>query len=1048
MSKITSSENADSNAYRSQTWVEELIDVDWYRSIYPTCTSKAKVLSHYRANANSDEAAVSPSPYFSTNFYTLTSPTELPWIVAPFEHFLTSGCEEGRDPHPLFMSNWYRDKYQLDAGTVPFLHYLTTGWKEGFRPNPAFWSDWYKAKYEGVWGDPLHHYLTEGWKLGNQPNPLFDPEWYRSTAQTELGDGDPFTDYLIRAGTDPVSPHPLFDADFYREQCGELGQAVSQYECPLLHFFLHEGKIDPHVLFDSHYYRSKVDFPSEIFPIVHYMSARPKFDPHPFFSSLQYLASRPDVASTGENPLVHYLTSGFRESCSPHELFDNAFYLTQYPEVEISPLVHYLKFGVHEGRRCRPLRPVIREAKRYPGVVPFVIDPATDVDQARVVSTTLRKGAFAHVFYPDLIDEVISATNNIPGPCRVFISTDSASKADFISRRTAELSIHEVEIRIIENRGRDIAPMLVGFCDRLLEVEIGVHLHTKKSKHYASQFDRWRRYLFDGNLGSRALVVRILSLFDNSDVGMVAPVEYGAIDPLIQWGGNISNVRSLVAMMSSHQLEISEENLLELPSGSMFWFRTEALMPLLKLSLRNYHFDPELGQVDGTLAHAVERSFFYSCEIAGYAWVRHRFGGRSASASFDLAQEHLQKVLPVNSGKSPLVVSHPEIRSFTASASAVERPRLNLLIPSAETSNGYAGISEALRLFAELKLSLGETFDYRIIATDIAISNHIDLSGDETLAPLFFDADTACDVVVDGTLRSHQRLAVRRNDVFVATAWWTAILIRDVREWQKSTFGCRPEKFVYLIQDYESGFYPWSTKYMLAESTYQGTRDILPLFNTDILASYFYRENYFKEGFSYKPPINERISNAINRTLPREKILLLYVRPHALRNCLEFANALIESAVADDPEFWGGWSFLAIGEDFEAQRHLVGECIDVKGRLSLEQYADYLSRARVGVSLMVSPHPSYPPLEMAEAGLLVLTNTYANKDLSELHDNLRSFSKFDLQEVTDKLRSIAEESLAGVTGQPKADWFFDGKTNLHVVVQEVAAEIFRYVPNV
>jgi hypothetical protein len=30
---------------------------------------------------------------------------------------------------------------------------------------------------------------------------------------------------------------------------------------------------------------------------------------------------------------------------------------------------------------------------------------------------------------------------------------------------------------------------------------------------------------------------------------------------------------------------------------------------------------------------------------------------------------------------------------------------------------------------------------------------------------------------------------------------------------------------------------------------------------------------------------------------------------------------------------------------------------------------------------MISPHPSYPPLEMAEAGLAVITNSFAAKDL-------------------------------------------------------------------
>ena len=37
---------------------------------------------------------------------------------------------------------------------------------------------------------------------------------------------------------------------------------------------------------------------------------------------------------------------------------------------------------------------------------------------------------------------------------------------------------------------------------------------------------------------------------------------------------------------------------------------------------------------------------------------------------------------------------------------------------------------------------------------------------------------------------------------------------------------------------------------------------------------------------------------------------------------------------------------------------------------------------------MVSPHPSYPPLEMSTFGAKVVTNCYANKDLSGFNENM------------------------------------------------------------
>ena len=38
-----------------------------------------------------------------------------------------------------------------------------------------------------------------------------------------------------------------------------------------------------------------------------------------------------------------------------------------------------------------------------------------------------------------------------------------------------------------------------------------------------------------------------------------------------------------------------------------------------------------------------------------------------------------------------------------------------------------------------------------------------------------------------------------------------------------------------------------------------------------------------------------------------------------------------------------------------------------------------MKRASIGISLMESPHPSYPPIEMALFGVNVITNIYESK---------------------------------------------------------------------
>ena len=53
-------------------------------------------------------------------------------------------------------------------------------------------------------------------------------------------------------------------------------------------------------------------------------------------------------------------------------------------------------------------------------------------------------------------------------------------------------------------------------------------------------------------------------------------------------------------------------------------------------------------------------------------------------------------------------------------------------------------------------------------------------------------------------------------------------------------------------------------------------------------------------------------------------------------------------------------------------------------RVAQREYADTLRQFDVGLALMYTPHPSLVPIEMAEAGLVTVTNTYANKDRTSL----------------------------------------------------------------
>jgi hypothetical protein len=66
---------------------------------------------------------------------------------------------------------------------------------------------------------------------------------------------------------------------------------------------------------------------------------------------------------------------------------------------------------------------------------------------------------------------------------------------------------------------------------------------------------------------------------------------------------------------------------------------------------------------------------------------------------------------------------------------------------------------------------------------------------------------------------------------------------------------------------------------------------------------------------------------------------------------------------------------------------------------------------------MLSPHPSYPPLEMAEAGMITLTNRFDGKDLSLRSDNIISIDVLTPETLAEEIARATSQagSMIGTT---------------------------------
>jgi hypothetical protein len=75
------------------------------------------------------------------------------------------------------------------------------------------------------------------------------------------------------------------------------------------------------------------------------------------------------------------------------------------------------------------------------------------------------------------------------------------------------------------------------------------------------------------------------------------------------------------------------------------------------------------------------------------------------------------------------------------------------------------------------------------------------------------------------------------------------------------------------------------------------------------------------------------------------------------------------------------WSFQGIGsvEGYDAIGLGDGIALELLTRRDQASYAGLLAGCDIGLSLMLTPHPSLVPLEMASAGMVAVTNSYENK---------------------------------------------------------------------
>lgn len=349
--------------------IAKQFDADYYAHEYPDLTSSsASLLRHYCRQGWYEGR--NPNPFFDTVAY-LDQNSDVELVgINPYFHYLMFGRKEGRAIDPsaspsvrtrLLFGRPITELVDRLRKHVDIAYYLSQ-FGDGLRPD----------------FDPVAHFAYRGWRQRKSPNPNFDTAgWLASyplaarygvnplLVQLEADDGnfqigilegferaiervvgadenvvrlDTTIGTLTEAKLPTIGNVISADGDFDRINTAAPGSLAPELRTDF------EMNGDPATRTAAEGEQVAAETSAEMALVAGE------------FSRQYYVATYPDVAAAGVDPLSHFFHTGWREGRSPNETFDTKYYLEVNEDVrnaEINPFWHYLVSGKTEGRLPR-----------------------------------------------------------------------------------------------------------------------------------------------------------------------------------------------------------------------------------------------------------------------------------------------------------------------------------------------------------------------------------------------------------------------------------------------------------------------------------------------------------------------------------------------------------------------------------------------------------------------------------------------------------------------------------------------------------------------
>ena len=216
--------------------------------------------------------------------------------------------------------------------------------------------------------------------------------------------------------------------------------------------------------------------------------------------------------------------------------------------------------------------------------------------------------------------EIINKINIIPANFDLYITTDTFQKQFNIEKILLSISkANKYEIKVLENKGRDVLPYVTQLKDVVKKYKYICHLHTKRTEHDFILGEKWKNYLYNNLIGDENIISEILTDFENDNkLGIIFPETYYYIKMnAIKYNkNNIKYMNFLLQyMFKDNTYKVGSKIIF--PSGNMYWARVNAIYQVFEQDIFT-KCARESGQYDATMMHGIERIWIFAAKLNGY----------------------------------------------------------------------------------------------------------------------------------------------------------------------------------------------------------------------------------------------------------------------------------------------------------------------------------------------------------------------------------------------------------------------------------------------